>query len=129
MPPFLKVWGPSIASALVVIVIGFRDLIADNGFSLADKYALAIAIVNAVITWLAPNFSEGVARFVKPISHAALVGLAFFLKAQTGDGTINITEWIDGLVLVLGALGVIITVGPVWTPVEPTPTAGTHVLR
>lgn len=129
MPPFLKVWGPSIASALVVIVIGFRDLIADNGFSLADKYALAIAIVNAIITWLAPNFSAGVARFVKPISHATLVGLAFFLKAQTGDGTINITEWIDGLVLVLGALGVIITVGPVWTPVEPAPATGTHTLR
>lgn len=129
MPPFLKMWGPSIASALVVIVIGFRDLISDNTFSLADKYALGIAVVNAIVTWIAPNLNAGIARFVKPISHAMLVGLAFFLKAQTGDGVVNITEWIDGLVLVCGALGVIITVGPVWTPAEPVAATGTHTLR
>lgn len=124
LPPALQKWGPSIVSALVLIVIAFRDLIADNSFSLTDKYALGIAVVNAVVTWLVPNMAAGVARYVKPITHAALVALAFFLKAQTGDGTIDVTEWIDGLVLVLGALGVAITVGPVWVAKQIVPANG-----
>lgn len=123
----VKRWGPAVISTLVLVIIGFRDLIADGTFDLTDKYAFAIAFVNAVLTWLVPNLTEGVSRYVKPITHAALVGLAFFLKAHTGDGAINPVEWIDGLVLMLGALGIVVTVGPRWRATEAEP-AGTASL-
>lgn len=107
-------YGPMVISILVAAVLAFRNAFDDNVFSLEDRYVVAIAVVNAVVTILVPNLSEGINRFLKPLTHAALVALAFFVKAQTGDGLISVNEWIDGIVLAVGALGVIYTVGPVW---------------
>jgi hypothetical protein len=110
----LKRYGPVIASSLVFVVLAFREVIQDGAISLEDRYVLAIAFVNAVVTYVVPNIQGGIARVAKLLTHAALVALAFYLKAQTGDGQVSTTEWIDGAVLILGALGVAVTVGPVW---------------
>lgn len=116
MPPFFKKWGPLVISTAVFVILAIKDVIADNSVSVEDRYVVGIALVNAIVTFVVPNLAlDGISRYVKPITHAALVALAFFVKAQTGDGIISNTEWIDGLVLALGALGVVVTVGPVWS--------------
>lgn len=114
MPEALKRYGPTIMSALVFLILAFREVIQDQGISLEDRYVLGIAFVNMLVMYLVPNLTGSIAQYAKAITNAALVGLAFFVKAQTGDGEISTTEIIDGAVLILGALGVAITVGPVW---------------
>jgi hypothetical protein len=117
-------YGPVIVSTLVFVVLALREVIQDGGISLEDRYVLAIAAVNAVVTFVVPNLTGTIARHAKTITNAALVGLAFFVKAQTGDGESSTTEIIDGVVLVLGTLGVLITVGPRWhAPVATVPSS------
>lgn len=113
MPETVKRYGPFIVSALVFVALAFRNVTEDGAFTLEDKYVLAIAAVNAVVTYIVPNLSGSVAGIAKVWTNVALVGLAFFVKAQTGDGDITMAEWIDGVVLMLGAVGVIVTLGPV----------------
>lgn len=119
-----KQYGPVIVSTLVFVVLALREVIEDGGISLEDRYVLGIAFVNAVVTYVVPNLTGTIARHAKTITNGALVGLAFFVKAQTGDGGISTAEWIDGIVLILGTLGVLITVGPRWhAPVATVPSA------
>lgn len=120
-----KQYGPVIVSTLVFVVLAFRDLLEANGgkFSVEDRYVLGIAFVNAVVTYVVPNLTGTIARYAKTITNAMLVGLAFFVKAQVGDGQLSTTEIIDGAVLILGTLGVLVTVGPRWhAPVATVPT-------
>lgn len=114
MPESLKRYGPVIISALVFVALALRNAMEDDAFTLEDRYVLGIAFVNAIVTYIVPNLTGSIASMAKALTNAALVALAFFVKAQTGDGEISMAEWIDGIVLALGAAGVLVTMGPVW---------------
>lgn len=115
-----KRYGPIVAAIGMVVLLSVRNLVSDGDFTLEDRYVMAIAVVNAILTYVVPNLKGSIASIGKLVVNAALVGLAFYLKAQTGDGQISMAEWMDGIILVAGALGVAITTGPVWTARELT---------
>lgn len=109
----LQRYFPTLAASALVVFLAFRNLLTDGGFSLEDRYVLGAAVANAILSWWVPNMSGSVAKYSKLVCNAALIGLAFFLKAQTGDGVISPTEWMDGVALLAAALGVAILPGPV----------------
>lgn len=108
-----KAYFPLIASVFVAGFLALRNALDDSAFTLEDRYVVAIAVVNALVTFIVPNLTGSIARYAKKITNVVLVLLAFYVKAQTGDGIISGTEWLDSIVLAAGALGVVIIGGPI----------------
>lgn len=89
----------------------------DHQLNTLEWFNLGLGIVGAISTYVVPNLDTTVGRYAKQVV-AGLVAALTLLPTLTADG-VTFGEWLQVIVIALGAAGVIALPGPVWTNATP----------
>lgn len=92
-------------------------LTTDHALSPVEWINFGIAVLAAISTYVIPNLDITVARYAKQIV-AGLLAVLTIVPDLIGSG-FTLSEWLQVLVVFLGAAGVIALPGPVWTNATP----------
>lgn len=99
-------YGKVIPLILGVIILPVQQALGDDVFDTADKIRVGLAIVGAVVTYVAPNLTGGVAVVTKGLTSAAFA----VLNGLTGwlvDG-MTASDWWSLLIAAAVAAGVLV---------------------
>jgi hypothetical protein len=94
----------------------------DHALSPVEWINFGIAVLAVISTYVIPNLDITIARYAKQII-AGLLAVLTLVPDLIGTG-FTLSEWLQVLVVFLGAAGVIALPGPIWT--NATPVASTR---
>lgn len=96
-----------IVAAVAMALIGFLD---DNFLDTVEIINCVLVALTAIGVWLVPNLTGGAAKYAKMGVAALTAGFTVLITAVSAG--VDTTEWLQVLVAILGALGIIVPSAP-----------------
>jgi hypothetical protein len=103
-------YAKAVFAVLGAVLVVVSSALTDNIVNLDERVAIAVALVNAVTTYVIPNLSSGVARHAKSIA----AGLLAVLAGLTGwmvDG-MSYADWVNLVIAFATAAGIFLAPAP-----------------
>jgi hypothetical protein len=100
-----------ILAAIAMALIGFLD---DNFLDTVELINTVLVALTAVGVWLVPNLTGGAAKYAKMGVAALTAGFTVLITAVSAG--VDMTEWFQVLVAVLGAIGIVVPGAPQHNP-------------
>lgn len=98
-------YGKSVAAVVVTVLLALQKIVVPghDHWVASDTWTLIVAGLGAILVWIVPNLSAGVAAFAKQFVAAAT---AVSVLALQYGGSFHGGEWITAALVVAGALGI-----------------------
>lgn len=107
MMSWLKAHAKAVAAAVGFVAAAIAGITDGGIHGVVEWTVVAVALANAVQTYITPNLVGGVAKHAKELS-AIVLALAGVLTPAVVAGGLDVAEWWMVGSVVLGALGVVL---------------------